>query len=129
MIYYIAVTSSDGVKVDLHFGQADQFHVFQADTETGALKLSELRRIPDTVHGVHDSVTGGTCNGQDEAKISAIAELLQDCTYLLTAKIGIRPYRVLQRAGVSCMEISGEVSDAVYKLNFYYKKQRKIKGD
>jgi predicted Fe-Mo cluster-binding NifX family protein len=127
MEYKIAVTTSTGDTVDLHFGQADSFSVYTVDSESGEYTFSEKRIIDEAgFSGSSQPQTnsGCSCNG---AKAEYIAGLLSGCIYLLTGKIGNRPHSVLLSYGISALETPYPLEYAVKKLNDY-KKQRQQKA-
>ncbi len=129
MAYKIAVTSLNGTSIDQHFGQAEGFYILQIDEESGRWERCEFREIPDT--GKSNETINGmlSCNGHDEERLFAIGRLLSDCPYLLTGKIGIRPYRFLQRMKIDCMEVIGELPPIIEKLHQYDKKQKHRLGE
>jgi len=126
MKYKIAVTTSAGNIVDLHFGQADYFLIYTVDSESGKYILLE-KRIIEEVDNLNDNQPPPTsgcsvCNG---TRMEYIAKLLSDCIYLLTVKIGNRPYSDLLSYGISTLETPYPLEYAVKKLNDYKKKQQK----
>lgn len=122
MSYKIAVTSTDGINVDTHFGQADGFHILEVDEVDNRWHGIEFRQVPDIKSDI-SATDKPSCNGSNEARLKAIAVLLSDCAYLLTGKIGLIPYRVLQRQGITSLETPGELNAIVEKLNIYHIKQ------
>jgi len=125
MEYKIAVTTSAGDTVDVHFGQADNFSIYTVDSESGAYTFSE-KRIIDEVD-LHDgnqqqSNHGCSCNGE---KVVYIAKLLSDCAYLLTGKIGNRPHSILLGYGISTLEAPYPLEYAIKKLNEYKQHQKR----
>lgn len=91
----IAVTTSDGLKVNQHFGKADVFHVY--DFEGGVLKLLEKREV--------DSY----CRSKDEGPIehefevdrfSMVYSTINDCSVLYTQQIGSKPEYELKKKGM-----------------------------
>jgi hypothetical protein len=127
MNYKIAVTTSRGDTVDLHFGQADNFSIYTVDSESGEYTLSEKRvinevDIPDDNQPPDENYGCAACNS---AKWEYIAKLLSDCIYLLTVKIGNRPHSILLRDGISALETPYPLEFAVKKLNDYKQQQQK----
>ena len=124
MKYKIAVTTSTGGAVDLHFGQAEDFSIYTVDGESGEYIFSEKRIINEAgIPGGRPPSPGcSACNG---ARAEYIAKLLSDCAYLLTGKIGERPHRALLGYGISALEAPYPLEFAVKKLNDYKKRQRK----
>jgi predicted Fe-Mo cluster-binding NifX family protein len=148
MPYNIAVTSSHGDQVDLHFGRADAFYILQIDEESGSWKILEKKELPPsftcagrerrpTAAGRPDPVIGtggeGCISGCGEnrhesmmARIKMAADLLVGCIYLLTAKIGPKPSDLLKHAGITALEAPFEIKEAIPKLNRYHLKYGKI---
>jgi predicted Fe-Mo cluster-binding NifX family protein len=124
--YNIALTSSDGNQIDLHFGHADFFYVLRIDEGSGAWKILEKKKLPasSVCSGGENCNTGCAGNRHENmtARITAITELLTGCKYLLTAKIGPKPGDLLRRAGITALESPPDVSAAVSKLNKYHLK-------
>lgn len=119
MPYNIAVTSSDGEHVDLHLGQADAFYILQADEVSGDWKILEKKEASPSPPrgGRHENMM---------ARINSITELLEGCTYLLTAKIGPKPCDLLKRSGITALESPPDIGEAVLKLNIYHRKFGKL---
>ncbi|TCL60012.1 putative Fe-Mo cluster-binding NifX family protein [Kineothrix alysoides] len=133
MAYRIAVTSSDGSHVDEHFGQAEDFWVYEVEEETGITSLVERRKIKRSYRNrmCKEEVSDcGGCCGRDDGYVSYVAEQLQDCIFLLTGHIGKKPYKTLERKGIASLETPYGLEEAVAKLNIYYRrcyrKNRKV---
>jgi nitrogen fixation protein NifX len=69
----IAFTSKTGELIDLHFGQAGSFHVWEVG--------------PDEAHYV-ETLTVAEQDGDEEDRIAARADLLKDCAIVYTMQIG-----------------------------------------
>jgi len=69
----IAFTSKTGESIDLHFGQADSFHVWEVG--------------PDEAHYV-ETLTVGEHEADEEDRIAARANLLSECAVVYTMQIG-----------------------------------------
>jgi nitrogen fixation protein NifX len=69
----IAFTSKTGELIDLHFGHADTFHIWEV--------------TPDEAHYV-ETVTVGEHGSDEEDRISARANVLSDCAIVYTMAIG-----------------------------------------
>lgn len=115
----VAVTTSDRKNIDLHFGEADAFCIYEL-SKKGKPQLIEVRNIPaewgmDTQPGRQSK----GCFGKNQEYIMLLAGLLKDCKYLLTVKIGTHPYKVMQSKGISCLEISCLIEKALEKLWIY----------
>lgn len=87
----IAVGSTDGQRIDAHFGHLRELLIYEV-TASGA-RLSERREIARYCHGAT------TC-GEGETALTGAIRALHDCTLLLCARIGFTPWRALQDAGI-----------------------------
>jgi nitrogen fixation protein NifB len=87
----IAVGSTDGQRIDAHFGHLRELLIYEV-TASGAY-LSERREIARYCHGAT------TC-GDGETALAGAIRALHDCTVLLCARIGFTPWRALQDAGI-----------------------------
>jgi predicted Fe-Mo cluster-binding NifX family protein len=119
MAYRIAVTSSDGKNIDLHFGRAEFFHILEADGERW--NFLELRAIEKTIEETGEAGCG--CHGRADEQIKRTAGIIDDCAYLLTAKIGPKPAELLRKHGITALEAPADLALSVSKLNEYRKKQ------
>lgn len=130
MPYNIAVTSSNGKQVDLHFGHAENFYILQVDEESGTWKILEKKEISDfsacsAGKGCKDGCAG---NRHEDmiARIKTAVGILDGCTYLLTAKIGPKPGDILKHSGITALESPPDIGEAVSKLNKYHLKYGSI---
>ena len=113
MTYKIAIGTSDGKNIDLHFGQLNSISIFEVNESDGTYSFLESRKI-ERYQKKEAAETGCSCGTEK------IGKLINDCTYLLVAKIGNKPYRILQENNVNCIEAPFEMNEAVSKLNDYY---------
>ncbi len=86
----IAVASRDGATVNLHFGQCQEFLVYDVTAEGAA--LIDRRRTAD--HAL----------SEDEDPRETVCRMLADCKVLLVAKIGPVPTEKLQNAGIEATD-------------------------
>ena len=82
----IAVATSNGVTIDVHFGQATSFHIFDV-AEDGSYALVEQRGIFPRSQGVSE--------GGNHADVTI--EQLADVDVVLVNRIGPGPTRNLER--------------------------------
>jgi predicted Fe-Mo cluster-binding NifX family protein len=126
MSYRIALASSDGKQVDLHFGYADFFYIIQVDEKTGLWNSIEQRSLPEAPReGVEPGRQGG-CSGHNDERLNRVINILPDCRYLLTRRIGKKPHAFLQRCGITALESPFDINEAVAKLNNYHLKYGNI---
>jgi lactoylglutathione lyase len=100
----VAVATRDGQRVDLHFGQAESFRIFDVDFEGS--RFAEVRLIAE--HALNE----------DEDKRETIYRMMGDCSSLLVAKIGSTPQEALAKIGVEATNIYAgkDVVDALRDL-------------
>ncbi len=90
----IAVASSDGKTVDLHFGQAYHFLIFQMGKN--GLEFLEIRE--KSKKPVYDH----------EYRWKRGLEILKDCRVIFCRRIGDEPRQVLQELGIEVVESKNE---------------------
>lgn len=118
MTYKIAIATSDKENIDLHFGKVKALAIFEVNEENGTFKLLENRQIDfSSIQKVEKSESGCCC---DSGFVTALVQIVKDCTYFLVAKIGNRPYRLLQENNINCIEAPYAISEAINKVNAYY---------
>jgi len=104
----VAVASSNGERVDCHFGQTDNLWVF--DVSSATHKLIEVRNIDANALG-------------DEDRRQTIYRLVADCKVLLIARIGATPQTNLASLGVDGTDKYANASvDAALRDVYYDKK-------
>ncbi len=99
---YVAVATVEGILVNQHLGQADQFQIWQK-TEQG-FTLVEERLAPD--------------RGSGFERWQKVANMLKDCRAILASSIGDNPKEILTKCGVLPVEMSGFIEtglQAVYE--------------
>ena len=115
--YRIAVATSDGENIDLHFGRADSFDIYDADRE-GRVTFRERREnTPPCENGIH----------RDDRLLEA-AETIRDCDFVLAARAGPGAQAALAQLGVDVDEIPGNVMDAIDRVLLFLEAQRIING-
>ncbi|MFP4100108.1 nitrogenase cofactor biosynthesis protein NifB [Coleofasciculus sp.] len=99
---YVAVATVEGILVNQHLGQADQFQIWQK-TDQG-FTLVEERLAPD--------------RGSGFERWQKVANMLKDCRAILASSIGDNPKEILTKCGVLPVEMSGFIEtglQAVYE--------------
>lgn len=96
----IAVASSDGEKVDQHFGQAKHFLIFQmGKSGLEFVDLREKNRPPIYDH---------------EYRWKRGLEILKDCKVVFCRRIGDEPRQKLQEIGIEVVESKNlTINDAI----------------
>jgi nitrogen fixation protein NifB len=100
----VAVATLDGKAVDLHFGQAKRFKVFQVD---GA-NVTELDPV------VIDQVPNVALSGDShKGKLEMLAEALRGCDAVVAMSFGTPAKEYLKEEGIRPYTASGPVEEAV----------------
>ncbi len=135
----VAIASSDGINIDLHFGQAKQFGIYELHGNN--FEFLESREAPESVLPDDGEVSGGGCGGGGfgcgsgagcgsgggcgggaGGPVSPIVELLLDCRSVVAAQFGQRIRRQFERNAVSAFDIELPINEALTKLAAYYLK-------
>ncbi|MGB4600104.1 MAG: NifB/NifX family molybdenum-iron cluster-binding protein [Trichlorobacter sp.] len=108
----IAVTSSNGIDVDTHFGKAGQFLVY----ELGGGEPQLVRSIQTP------SYCSGAAPGHSlmPDKLAAIQQALGDCRVVVTAMIGDAPREEMDRLGVDVVTLVAPVTEALREVAKLY---------
>jgi len=99
----VAVTSGQGQKVDLHFGHADQFLVF--DITAGPAEFLEARHVEsgeEDFEGLED--------------LDAVVDLLSDCQVVVSRRVGPHARARLDARGIRAVESSDTVLESLAQL-------------
>jgi len=120
----IAIATSDGINVDLHFGKASSLEIYEFID--GNFVKTETRVLPQNddntdVKSSGCSGNGGGCSCGGGILSSKAAAVL-DCKAVVAAKIGPQVVRRLENKAVSAFDIECTVQDALEKLGKYYRK-------
>ena len=104
----IAVTSSEGIMVDTHFGKAGRFLVYLIEQDQ--VQLAHVVAVP--------AYCGGSGPGHSlmPEKLAAIARALGDCRVVVTAMIGDAPREELERLGITVHCLEAPVADVVREV-------------
>ena len=108
----IAVATSDGKTIDVHFGQATSFQIYDVALD-GTYKHLEERKISPAEPGSAES-----------SHAFATIEQLSDVDVVLVSRIGTGPTRALEGRGTRAFALSGPVDVAI---SSYGKKQKLFK--
>jgi predicted Fe-Mo cluster-binding NifX family protein len=126
--YKVAVATNDGINVNVHFGHAAAFDVYEVDDESGKFEKVEVRVKPEHCDG---SCGDGSCGQRDVERSSmfSAAKNLADLDYVLCSQLGPQAVQALTRFNVRAFDISLPIADAIAKINLYRVKiaQRALK--
>jgi len=96
-----AVASKTGAIVDLHFGHADKFYIYESDdTETRFVETRSVSKYCD-----------GSCDKED--KWASVIRAVSDCDAVLALRIGPTPEKRLQENGICAITTYERVETAV----------------
>ncbi len=101
--YKVAVTSKYNKMVDLHYGQADKFHIYEIDGS--GISFLETR---ETVKYCN----GPGCDEREAAKEAAV-KTISDCNAVLTMRIGHDAQKHLSEKGFSIFESCVSVEEGL----------------
>ncbi|BDR16082.1 hypothetical protein VspSTUT11_40580 [Vibrio sp. STUT-A11] len=91
-VYKVAVASHGEAHIGLHFGHAKRFEIYQYDQQSQQFLFEESRNVAQY------------CTGQsecgEESEKEALFDTIADCQVVLSARIGISPWRELEKRGV-----------------------------
>jgi nitrogen fixation protein NifB len=97
---YVAVATTDGVRIDVHLGQANHLWIYRL--EDGKAVLVEQRSVAH-------------CR-ESEDRWNALADTLADCGAILVAALGQAPHKALRRRGFYVEAVEGSVDELVTSL-------------
>ena len=137
----VAIASSDKTNIDLHFGQASQFEIYELCGDH--FEFLETREAPKVEQPADEGTAGGTgfgagcgsgfgcgsgcgggCGGGAGGPVSPVVESLLDCRSIVAAQIGQNVRRQFERNAVSVFDIELPIEEALQKLAVYYLKER-----
>ncbi len=139
MAYNIAFGSSNGINVDLKFGETDRFYIYRVDGQD--LEFLEIRHVDssDTAEKAPATAeasscgTGGSCgngsgcggNGHGcggGTEVLGKVALIEDCRAVVCKKIGFQAQKQFEKKAISVFDIEVSVEDALEKISSYYYK-------
>lgn len=104
----IAVATRGGGRVNLHFGHASEFLVYEVEEDS--YRLLGVRKIQAYCNGT------ASCGEADAAAIlKESAELLRDCQLLLCSGIGSFPQEVLRQADIMAVVTKDDIGVSLLK--------------
>ena len=133
----VAIVSSDRLNIDLHFGQAREFFIYEFHKDH--FDFLESRKAVFTEQSVDNigsdfgggccgggggcGASGGGCGGGAGAgPLSPNVELLLDCRAIVASQIGQKVRRQFERNAISVFDIELPIEEALQKLAAYYLK-------
>lgn len=135
MAYKIAVGSSDGIYVNLKFGEVAKFLIYEVSDEIRLVEErivrndTEIQKINENscnISGCSKENCGGNgsgCNGSSDV-ISKVV-LISDCRCVVCKKIGFQAQKQFEKKAISVFDVECEINEALEKIAFYYGKMDK----
>ena len=102
-ILKFAVATKGGMTVDLHFGHANEFYIYEY--REGVAMFLEKRNI--------DKYCNGEESCEEEDKIAKLSKVISDCDGVISLRIGDEPTRKLKNIGIEAFMTCERVEDAV----------------
>ncbi len=99
--YRIAVASSDGVNIDLHFARASTFYIYEIGDKT--YEFLELRNIDAILR-------------HDEYEFDRVLKSLEDCGAVIVSQIGIGALASVASKGLRVFEAPYPIESVLNKL-------------
>lgn len=135
MAYKIAVASSDGKNVDLTFGAALEFVIYNVDGIN--FNVAENRKfvLPENAEPEINSDcfnengessckngkgcgNGGGCSYDSFPKV----QLISDCRCVVCKKIGFNVQKQLEKLAITSFDVNCSIEEALYKIVVYLQK-------
>jgi nitrogen fixation protein NifX len=101
MAYRIAIASTDGENIDLHFAKSSQFYIFDVHDKDYA--FVEVRKNPEIIrHG--------------EIEFQKIMAILKDCSAIVVSQIGYGAAKYIFSTGIRVFEAPYPIKDVLHKF-------------
>lgn len=139
MSYLIAVATSDAKVVDLGFGAAKGFHIYEVEgteyKEKEYREFTEEETAEQAAEGCGQDGQGSGCGGQTAGcggnsgggcggagGVSKKVELIADCRSLVCQKIGFQAQKQLEKKAIAGFDVDCSVDEALAKIAAYFDK-------
>jgi nitrogen fixation protein NifB len=101
-VVQVAVASTGGGRVNQHFGQAEEFWIYEA--APGWARFVQARNV-------RRFCSGRLGCDEDPSALGKLVEMLSDCAAVITTEIGPPPREALEQAGIRCITIADDADD------------------
>jgi nitrogen fixation protein NifX len=102
--FRVAVTTTDGVRVNQHFGRAREFYIYEiSGLRSRFIEVRNFSALCDTLE-------------HDWKLLARIGEELEDCAVILTSQIGPPVLRRLEETHFHVLTTDGSVLDFVDRI-------------
>ncbi|WP_297980897.1 NifB/NifX family molybdenum-iron cluster-binding protein [uncultured Methanobrevibacter sp.] len=109
----IAVASSNGEEVDLHFGKASSLYIYEFDEKSEELKFVEQRTVE--------------INEEKKHQNPKIIKTISDCKVAICAQFGFKAQIFAEDAGIKLILGEGTVEESLNKYVDHVKFMNNIK--
>jgi len=99
----VAVCTTDGADVDLHFGKTSTFFIYE--TNGGGMTLIDKRGV-EQYCGSDEFLNNDGSDKFQLSKIEKIYSVVKDCEKIYTVKIGDKPLEELAEKGIAVQTCS-----------------------
>lgn len=104
-VYKVAIASTDGETVNMHYGKATKFYIYSIDDEVGYDLVEERQVEPVCQEGSH------VISKMEESVLR-----FTDCRYIVVSRLGTAASASLSAAGITAMELPGTIDDAILRV-------------
>ena len=104
-VYKVAIASTDGETVNMHYGKATKFYIYSIDDEVGYDLVEERQVEPVCQEGSH------VISKMEESVLR-----FTDCRYIVVSRLGTAACAALSSAGITAMELPGTIDDAILRV-------------
>ena len=103
--YRVAVASTDGENVNIHFGKSEIFYIYIIDDDEGYDLLEKRTVNPVCQDGFHN-----------KSVMENHVQQFADCKYIIASRIGDGAIQSLTAAGITAMALPGSIDEAILKV-------------
>lgn len=109
----IAIASSNGEDVDLHFGKASSLYIYDYDDETEDLEFIEKREVE--------------IEEDERHQWSKILAVIWDCDLVVCVQTGVKSKIGIKEAGLKVLEDEGSIDDVLKRYFDHLRFMRDLK--
>ncbi|WP_099466609.1 NifB/NifX family molybdenum-iron cluster-binding protein [Konateibacter massiliensis] len=127
MSYKIAIASSDQININLHFGGAQEFLIYEVG-ESGTYSLLEIRgEAEGTAESCQEVCNNGCESGEKKGGCGKSSQsdnpkvlLIADCRCVICKKVGFHIQKQLEKRAITTFDVEGSIEEALQKVTFYF---------